>query len=718
MNKLILLLLCCTVHFCYAQATKLADTTLLQPVEITAVRAQDKTPIAKTNLGKQEIEKQNTGMDLPFIFNHTPSVTVSSDAGNGIGYTYLRIRGSDASRINVTLNGIPFNDAESQGTFFVDMPDIASSASQIQIQRGVGTSANGTGAFGGSININTNEPVLKSGLEFNNNAGSYHSIKNTLVLHSGLFKKHFTADGRISHVRSDGYIERASSRLHSAMISLTYLNPKNSIRFNFISGKEKTYQAWNGLSEELLHINRRYNSSGTEKKPDPYQNETDNYLQQHFQLFINQKFSAFWKANITAFLTHGKGFYEQYKAGKKLSAYGLPNYFNGADTVYTSDIVRQLWLNNYFYGNIFSAQYEKSQRQIIIGAGWNQYKGKHYGKVTWAKEPVFIPSNFKWYNNNALKNEFSSFVKWTENFSKNWHLFADLQVKKAVYHINGFRDNPTINLSNRYFFINPKAGITYSKGKIKTYFSYAHGSKEPNRDDFEAGINETPKPEYLHDFELGSEYKSPTIQLGINAYLMLYKNQLVHTGKVNDVGAYTRTNIPKSYRSGVEITAAAKISKWLMVNGNITLSRNKIKNFTEYIDDYDNNNQAVNFYKQTNISFSPNIISSATLEYAPVSNLQIGLTGKFISRQFLDNTSQINRSIKPYYTQELSTAYTFTNTHLKEIKLFVQVYNLFSTLYVANGYTFSYIYNSESSTSNYYFPMAPIHFMAGINIKL
>lgn len=265
MNKLILQLLCCTVHFCYAQATKLADTTLLQPVEITAVRAQDKTPIAKTNLGKQEIEKQNTGMDLPFIFNHTASITVSSDAGNGIGYTYLRIRGSDASRINVTLNGIPFNDAESQGTFFVDMPDIASSASQIQIQRGVGTSANGTGAFGGSININTNEPVLKSGLEFNNNAGSYHSIKNTLVLHSGLFKKHFTADGRISHVKSDGYIERASSRLHSAMISLTYLNPKNSIRFNFISGKEKTYQAWNGLSEELLHINRRYNSSGTEK---------------------------------------------------------------------------------------------------------------------------------------------------------------------------------------------------------------------------------------------------------------------------------------------------------------------------------------------------------------------------------------------------------------------------------------------------------------------
>lgn len=239
MNKLILQLLCCTVHFCYAQATKLADTTLLQPVEITAVRAQDKTPIAKTNLGKQEIEKQNTGMDLPFIFNHTASITVSSDAGNGIGYTYLRIRGSDASRINVTLNGIPFNDAESQGTFFVDMPDIASSASQIQIQRGVGTSANGTGAFGGSININTNEPVLKSGLEFNNNAGSYHSIKNTLVLHSGLFKKHFTADGRISHVRSDGYIERASSRLHSAMISLAYLNPKNSIRFNFISGKEK-----------------------------------------------------------------------------------------------------------------------------------------------------------------------------------------------------------------------------------------------------------------------------------------------------------------------------------------------------------------------------------------------------------------------------------------------------------------------------------------------
>lgn len=716
--KWILLIVCCSINICLAQNPKLTDTTLLQPVEISAVRAQDKSPIAKTNLSKTEIEKRNTGLDLPFLINQTASVTVSSDAGNGIGYTYLRIRGSDASRVNITLNGIPFNDAESQGSFFVDMPDIASSSSQIQIQRGVGSSTNGTGAFGGSININTNEPVLKQAWEFNNAAGSYNSFKNTLVFHSGLFKKHFTADARLSHIRSDGYIERASSRLQSGMVSLAYLTQKNNIRFNFIHGKESTYQAWNGIDEEMLKINRRYNSSGTEKEPEPYPNETDNYSQQHYQLFFNHHFSTYWKTNISSFLTHGKGYYEQYKAGKKLSAYDLPNYINGADTIYTSDLVRQLWLNNYFFGNIISAQYQKKERLIIIGAGWNRYNGKHYGIVSWTKVPVQIPANHKWYDLNANKTEISSFVKWTENLSNDWILFTDLQVRKVAYQINGFRDNPNLQLHHSYFFINPKAGITYSKEKSKFYFSYALGSKEPNRDDFEAGINETPKPEYLHDFELGTEFKKQNISLGINTYLMWYKNQLVLTGKINDVGAYTRTNINHSYRAGLEITAGATISKWLQANANITFSRNKIKNFTEFIDDYDNNNQAINFYRQTDISFSPNIISNFEINIKPVKNLQIGLSGKFVGRQYLDNTSNKNRSLHPYFIQDLNLSFDIPKTALKEIKLFVQIYNLFSTLYEANGYTYSYIYNQELSTSNYYFPMAPIHFMAGVNIKL
>lgn len=718
MYKLILPLLCVISSPCFAQTTNLTDTALLQPVEISAVKALDKAPTAKTNMAKKEIALWNTGRDLPFLFNQTPSVTINSDAGNGIGYSNMRIRGSDASRINVTLNGIPFNDAESQGTFFVDMPDIASSASQIQIQRGVGTSANGTGAFGGSININTNEPVLEKGLELNNAAGSYHSFKNTLILHSGLFNKYFTADLRLSHIKSDGYIDRASSRLQSAFLSLAYNSAKNSLRFNFISGKEKTYQAWNGIEEALLKTNRRYNSSGTEQLPDPYQNETDNYLQQHFQLFFNHRFSAFWKANVTGFLTHGKGYYEQYKADKKFSAYGLPDYINGADTLYTTDLVRQLWLHNYYFGNIFSLHYEKMGRQVIIGGGWNQYYGRHFGKITWTKLPLTIPQNYKWYNNKAGKNEISSFIKWTEPITTHWQIFTDVQLRKVDYQIEGFRDHPLINQTHHYVFINPKAGITYSKGKSKTYFSYAHGSKEPNRDDFEAGVNETPKPEYLHDFELGTEYKTQNINLGLNAYLMLYNNQLVLTGKINDVGAYTRTNIRHSYRSGLEITASAKLLNWVTVHGNISFSRNKIKNFTEYIDDYDTNIQAKKFYKQTDISFSPNIVSSATMECEPAKNWLIVLTGKFISRQYLDNTSNKNRSLKPYYTQDVNLSYQITKKPFKELTVFVQLYNLFSKLYEANGYSYSYIYNSTLNTSNYYFPMAPINFMTGINIKL
>lgn len=719
MKKIISLLLCNMPFILLAQENRhFNDTTLLQPVEINAVKAQDKTPFAKNNLGKAEIEKSNVGQDLPFILNQVPSVVVNADAGNGIGYTNIRLRGSDASRLNVTLNGIPFNDAESQGTFFVDIPDIASSASGIQVQRGVGTSTNGSGAFGGSINVNTNEPVLKKQLALYSSAGSYGSFRNTLLVNSGLFNKHFTIDGRFSQVNSDGYIERAKSALRSGYMSMAWIKSNNSIRFNIFSGKEKTYHAWNGVPEWLLQSNRRFNSAGTEKTGTPYDNETDNYTQTHYQFFYNHGFNGNWKSNFTAFLIRGKGYYEQYKADRKLQDYGLPLQINGADTIFSTDLVRQLWLDNYFYGNIASVQFDNGKRQWIFGGNWNKYDGKHYGRITWTKEQVNIPPGYKWYNLTAGKSEWAAFSKWTEKISGGWHSYIDLQVRHVAYSINGFRDNPGLNINNNYFFFNPKAGITFNRGNLQTYFSYARAAKEPNRDDFEAGNNQQPKPEKLHDFEAGVERKNASSGWAVNLYYMLYKDQLVLTGKINDVGAYTRTNIPNSYRTGIELSGNRKFAKWFSASGNISFSKNKIKNYTEYLDDYDNGGQKENFYKETRISFSPETTAAATLSFFPMQHAELSLVSKFVSRQYLDNTGRKGRSLDPYYTQDIKLSYNPGKIKLRELKLFVNIYNVFSKLYEPNGYSFSYIYGGEQVTENYYYPMAPLNVMAGINIKL
>ncbi|MCC7379921.1 MAG: TonB-dependent receptor plug domain-containing protein, partial [Chitinophagaceae bacterium] len=403
MKKLFVIVLCyCCSITAFAQTEKkFNDTTLLQPVEVQAIRAGYKAPFAKTNLVKKDIEKNNLGQDIPFLLNQTPSVVVNSDAGNGVGYTGIRIRGTDASRINVTLNGIPYNDAESQGTFFVDLPDFLSSANSIQIQRGAGTSSNGAGAFGASINISTNEINKDFYVATNNSVGSFNTWKNNLQFGSGIIDKHFTIDGRLSSIRSNGYIDRATSNLKSFYLSTAYITGKNSLRLNIFSGKEKTYQAWNGVPEYLLETNRTYNSSGTEKPGEPYKNETDNYTQTHYQLFFNHKFNNYFTANAAVFLTTGKGYYEQYKADEKFSAYYLPDYFNGTSTIKKTDLVRRLWLDNDFYGSIFSLQYKKHQTQIIVGGGYNAYDGKHFGEIKWAAVQAAIPSNYHWYDNTA-----------------------------------------------------------------------------------------------------------------------------------------------------------------------------------------------------------------------------------------------------------------------------------------------------------------------------
>ena len=719
MKLFISALLCVSSAVCVAQTPqKFNDTAYLQPVEVIAVRAGEKAPFAKTTVTKKEIEKNNLGQDLPFLLNQTPSVVVNSDAGAGVGYTGIRIRGTDASRINVTLNGIPYNDAESQGTYFVDLPDFSSSVNSIQIQRGVGTSSNGAGSFGASINLATNEINKKFYAELNNSYGSFNTLKNTLQFGSGILKNHFTIDGRLSRISSDGYINRAKTDLKSFYFSTAYVAEKSSLRLNIFSGKEKTYQAWNGVPEYLLNTDRTYNSAGNEKTDNPYNNETDNYTQTHYQLFYNHKLNDFWKGNIAVFLTKGNGYYEQYKANKKLADYGLPNYNDGTTTIKKTDLIRRLWLDNNFYGSIFSLQHRKNKTDFTFGGGWNGYDGKHFGEITWAKVQAAVPANYRWYDLTAHKKDFSLYSKWAQQWTTDFQSFVDVQFRAINYTINGFRDNPSLLIKNNYNFVNPKLGITYNKNSWQAYASYALAQHEPNRDDFEAGNNNQPKPELLNDFETGIETKKTTYSFGANLYYMKYKDQLILTGKINDVGAYSRINIPNSYRAGIELQGKYIFSKCLNIAANIAFSKNKIKNFTEYLDDYDNGGQKTNFYGSTDIAFSPNTVAGGSINITPVKNGEINLISKYVSRQYLDNTSLKSRSLNPYYTQDIRLSYVLENKVFKAVTFIAQLNNVFSKKYEPNGYSFSYIYGGSLTTENFYFPMAQFNCMVGVNVRL
>ncbi|TDH26479.1 TonB-dependent receptor [Segetibacter sp. 3557_3] len=691
-----------------------AQPYFLEPLEIRSTRASERAPFTKTNIGKRTIEQTNLGQDLPFLLNQTPSVVVNSDAGNGFGYTGIRIRGSDGTRVNVTMNGIPYNDAESQGSYFVDLPDIASSLNSIQIQRGVGTSSNGAGAFGGTINLSTNEFNEKAYGSISNTFGSFNTWKHTLRAGTGLIDEHFTVDARLSKISSDGFIDRAATDLRSLYLSTAYFNKKSSVRFNLITGTEKTYQAWNGIPESMLHTNRTYNSAGTEKPGEPYENETDNYQQDHYQLFFNHQFDERISFNTAVFLTKGSGYYEQFKAGAKFSGYGLTNPIVGGTTLDRTDLVRQLWLDNDYYGQIAALRYKKDKNEINIGGGWNVYDGRHFGTVIWAG--TSIPKDYEWYRLPARKSDENIYAKWQHNVDARWQLFADLQYRHVNYKIDGFRDNRDARINRNFNFVNPKAGVSYTSGGMQAYFSYAVGNKEPNRNDYEAGISEQPKHETLHDFELGIDKKTTIYSWGATAYYMHYKNQLILTGKINDVGAYTRTNTPASYRLGIELQGGATFAQWINATGNLAFSRNKISNSNEFVDDYDNGGQKLIVHGNKDISFSPSVVGALSLNLLPVKNLEINLPAKYVSRQYLDNTQDIARSLNFYYVQDLRVAYTLKNKLSKQWSLAAQVNNVFNKMYEPNGYTFSYISGGALSTENYYFPMAGTNFLLALNV--
>lgn len=710
-------------------ASRLNQTQELIPVEVSAIRVNDKSPYAVSNLKEKDIRIANLGQDIPYILNQTPSVIITSDAGAGIGYTGMRIRGTDASRINFTINGIPVNDAESQAAIFVDFPDLLSSTNSIQVQRGVGSSTNGAGAFGASVNLSNLQQDKKAFAEVNNSFGSFNTRKHTVRAGSGLLKGGFRFDIRASKIASDGYIDRSAADLKSLQFiaGWTSKDERSSIRFNLFTGTERTGQAWNGVPQDSLATNRRYNGLGLMADGNYYDDQTDNYQQDYYQLFFDHSFDEHWSAHAALFLTRGKGYYNEYRLGESLSDYGLPDFSTpSGDTFAATNLTRRLWLDNYYYGGIYSLSYRNRKTQFILGGAYTRYDGKHYGFVTWADYGV--PVNYRWYNLNAFKGDFNIYAKLQQQIGTYFYVFGDLQYRRVRYEINGFRKNPALAPATDFNFFNPKAGISYIRtharnAESKAYASVAVANKEPNRDDFEASPAQAPKAEKLYDGELGYQYRSRRWEAGANLYYMYYRDQLVPAGKINDVGTETRINVPESYRAGIELTAAVRPADWLQLQANATFSRNRIRNFDEYIFDYDLGEQYKNSYKETNIAFAPSVIAggSATLEplrkVLKQQHFYLDILGKYAGRQYLDNTTNAGRSIDPYGLCDLRLRYTMQAAWIKELGISLAVNNVLDKKYETNGYTFSYKAGGTLSTENYYYPQAGINFLLGVHLR-
>lgn len=706
------------------------DQIRLDEIPVSSTRATKQSAMAYTEMNKEEISKQNLGQDIPMLLNLAPSAVVNSDAGNGIGYTGLRIRGTDGTRINVTINGIPVNDAESQGTFFVDMPDLLSSVNSIQIQRGVGASSNGAGAFGASINMQTNTLNEKPYAEIISSGGSFNTLRNTLNVGSGLIGGKIAVDARLSKIGSDGYIDRAKSSLSSYYLAGGYYGNKTVVKAIMFSGTEKTYQAWYYVPEDSIkNGNRTYNPAGeyidANGNVNYYDNETDNYKQDNYQIHWIQTINNKLNFSIAGHYTEGKGYYEQYRAGDELSDYGIENLVIGTNTITSSDLIRRRWLDNDFAGVVYSLNYTPSTKlKINIGGGNNNYFGRHNGEVIWARYASNSDIGKRYYSNNAFKNDNNVYVKSTVTLAKGLSAFLDVQYRNVYYSFLGFDSTLTsAQQSVTYDFFNPKFGINYNvNDKIRVYASFAMANKEPNRDDFVNSSNKSrPKYESLNDLEIGASYASKDVFAEINLYNMDYTNQLVLNGQVNDVGAYNRANVKKSYRRGIELQAGCNLTKYFTLNGNLTLSQNKIDEYTEYVDsasaDWSVYTQYKINYKNTDISFSPNVIAGGIITAKPYKGLEISFINKYVGRQYLDNTGNTSRSINPYYVADARINYSIKTKWHTEIGLNLTVHNFLSTKYETNGYTFSYYTDTTLNTFNYLAPAAPINFLAGIQLK-
>ncbi|MDD4216082.1 MAG: TonB-dependent receptor [Bacteroidales bacterium] len=718
-------------------------------VIVSATRADDLAPVANTIIDAAALEERNFSQDLPYMLELTPSFVATSESGTGIGYTNYRIRGTDPTRINVTVNGMPLNDAESQTIFWVNMPDFGSSVSSVQITRGVGTSTNGAASFGGSMNFLTGNPNNKPYAQVSLIGGSFNTFKQSISAGTGLINNGLSFDLRLSNVNSDGYVENAFAKNQSVMFTTSWRNEKSLLRANFIHGRQRTGISWWGCPEEMLEIDRTYNPAGeyfdNQENRKYYKDQTDNYIQTHYQLLYSYMFND--KIDISAGLhyTRGDGYYEQYKEDAILDEYGLPNVIVqglpviiGIDTLNSpdvliseSDIIQRKMMGNNFYGGTLSANYKSEKLRVSLGGAGNIYDGVHFGNIIWMSNPGDVEKDFEWYRNTGTKVSMNVFAKLNYQVVKDLFAYGDIQYRHINYDMSGKDydlmpdgDQKDLKQTHSFDFINPKAGLYYFiNPKMKAYVSFAISNREPTRTNFKDATgdpNKTPMYETLNDIELGYIFQKSNLNFGMNLYYMDYKNQLVPTGEKSSVGYDIMTNVPESYRAGVEFSAGIKPHKMLSIDANCTFSQNKIKNFTSWATAYDEMwNETFEAYNlgETDIAYSPNIIASGIVSFKPITGFNISWISKYVGDQFFDNTSNENRMLDAYLVNNLQLDYTFTTNLFSEIQIKFLINNILNVDYSNNAYGGIWYEQGLEQTWAYYYPQAGINFMIGVVLK-
>jgi iron complex outermembrane receptor protein len=700
----------------FSQVKDTTKVNQLDEVLVSAIRVTSKTPVTFSNLDKKDIKTRNLGQDIPILMNYLPSVVTTSDAGNGVGYTGIRVRGSDATRVNVTINGIPYNDSESQGTFWVNMPDFASSVESLQLQRGVGTSTNGAAAFGASLNMLTDSYSDKASGEISSSYGSFNTFKNTVKFSTGLMNDHFEIAGRLSALQSDGYVDRASSDLKSYFLQGTYVGKTTLIKALVFGGKERTYQSWNGVDALTLESDRTYNSVG-EKFDNKgvfegfYNDQVDNYNQDHAQLHWNERISEHWSTNLAFHYTKGKGYYEEFvddwkytnvfgSEDSQFSFLGLDPIIVNGETITSTDYTRRKWLDNDFYGTTFSANYKAEKLDVILGGGYNKYEGDHFDQIIWAQYPSNSQSGDIYDSSYATKTDGNVFAKANYQLLDNLSVYGDLQLRTVHYKTDS---DETGLVNDNFNFFNPKAGVIFEINKQNAlYFSYARANREPNRGDYKNG---SPKPEKLNDFELGWRHGSEKVKFNANAYYMGYKDQLVLTGELDNVGSPIRKNSGDSYRMGVEVDATFKLSKQWTIAPNFTLSSNKNVDFVAEV------KESLTNLGNTNIAYSPNFIAGNILTFSPLSAVSISLLSKFVSEQYMNNIDDTSGKLKDYFVNDFNVSYEIkTSSIFKSIAINLLANNIFNVDYVSNGADYG-------GGFVYYYPQAGTNFLIGLSLK-
>ncbi|MFT4781692.1 MAG: iron complex outermembrane receptor protein [Psychroserpens sp.] len=697
-------------------------TEKLDEVLVKAVRVEATSPITHTNVTKKELAKRNLGQDIPVLLNFLPSVVTTTDAGAGVGYTGIRVRGINAQSTNVTINGIPYNDAESLGTFWVNLGDFASSVESLQLQRGVGTSTNGAGAFGASINVLTDAVSKESNGEISNSFGSFNTRKHTVKFSTGLLNDHIEIAGRLSNISSDGYIDRARTDLKSYFLQGSYIDDNTLIKAITFGGQEVTYQAWNGIDADQLAEDRTFNPSGQYTDADGntrfYDNEVDNYNQDHYQLHWNQRYNNRWSTNIGLNYTYGRGYFEQYKEDEDFEDYDLAPITIGGETVNTTDLIRRRWLDNDFYVLNASANYKNSEIDMIFGGSYSFYDGDHFGEIIWSEFASASEIRDRYYEGNGKKTDLSFFTKATYRLNDKVSLYGDLQFRAVDYKTSGLTsDRVPFNVDETFNFFNPKAGITYTVNTDNNlYFSYARANREPNRSDFEN--NATVKPEQLNDFELGWRHNTQKFRLNVNGYYMLYNEQLVLTGQIDNTGDPIRSNNGDSYRLGLEVDAAIALTDKFSLQPNFTISSNK------NIETFESVNGELLNLGQTDISFSPELVAANAFVFQPKAGFQISLLSKFVGEQFMGNTENSDSKLASYFINDISITYEWKPKSVFETVVFSGLFNnILNEEFVSNGYFGSFDFEDSSSltgtTTGYFagfYPQATSNFLLGVTL--